>query len=63
MSALNQHETTILRNARALLTILRRDGYDPETGKTGKGVAAEQQIKDMESALNMVTQMKGYYPK
>jgi hypothetical protein len=68
MAALNQAETQVLRDVQSLLDYIARNGYDPEKGtaiKSGStvGFPLKDKIKDAKSALNMVTQMKGYYPK
>lgn len=62
MAALNRNETEILRNVQAVIEFIQRNGYDPKS-KDEQNKHVTKLLKEARSGVNMVTQMKGYYPK
>lgn len=62
MSALNQSETSSLRNAQAIIERVLRDGYKPDS-EDANDLLIGTQLRRTKRELNIVTQMKGHYPK
>lgn len=63
MSALTIAETEALRQVATLISFIERSGYNPaEVENSVEEKRKSLLIKNAKSKLNMVIQMKGYYP-
>jgi hypothetical protein len=60
MAALNQQETTALREAEGVIEGVLRNGYDPNDPEHKMRGLHLKRAKDK---IDTIVQMKGYYPK